>query len=313
MVGKRIFSKFPAIVLSGLMVCTVPIASAQDTVAEEDSVDILHEVEVQFQPISMDERINLGMDEFVRDQLITERVISDDSAVPEVPEVEKEEVVKALTSDTNVSESTSAAIEKARQAISDLDVREAARKEQEAKQVEAIRLQEQFAMTSGSTPNSSVNTGATIYNENAPDRVLPPVLGGQAEAKDNSSAGASSIPDRMKGSKAEEVVKNAMSKLGTPYVWGGTTPAGFDCSGFAQWSYAQASISIPRVTHQQVNAGKRVSLNDLQPGDLVFPADNSHVSIYIGNGNVVHSPQTGDVVKVTPLKYMAIATAVRII
>lgn len=101
--------------------------------------------------------------------------------------------------------------------------------------------------------------------------------------------------------KRESVVNEAKKYLGVPYVWGGTSPSGFDCSGLVQYVYKHAlGIDISRTTSTQVNAGIGVSASDLKPGDLVFP-HSGHVQMYIGNGKVIHAPQTGDVVKISNL------------
>jgi len=104
---------------------------------------------------------------------------------------------------------------------------------------------------------------------------------------------------------AAGVVQLAKSYLGTPYVWGGTTPKGFDCSGLLQYVWAKKGVKIPRVTYQQVKAGVQVPLNQLAPGDAVFFGDHNsphHVGMYIGHGQFLHSPHTGDVVKISNLK-----------
>ena len=107
-----------------------------------------------------------------------------------------------------------------------------------------------------------------------------------------------------------EVVTVALKYLGVRYVWGGSTPSGFDCSGLTQYSYAQAGLSIPRTSRSQYLAGTHIArdrLDLLAPGDLVFFGRNGdagrvhHVGIYVGDGNFVHAPQTGDVVKVSSL------------
>ena len=98
---------------------------------------------------------------------------------------------------------------------------------------------------------------------------------------------------------AQNLVNYAYRFQGVPYVWGGTSPSGFDCSGFTSYVYRNAAgINIGRSTYDQIKAGREVSRNELQPGDLVFPHDG-HVGIYIGNGQMIHAPQTGDVVKIS--------------
>ncbi|MGP1567861.1 MAG: C40 family peptidase [Peptoanaerobacter stomatis] len=99
--------------------------------------------------------------------------------------------------------------------------------------------------------------------------------------------------------KVAPVLKIAYNYLGVPYVWGGTTPRGFDCSGFVQYVYAQRGIYLPRTTYEQVNVGRRVSRSQLRPGDLChFPG---HVGIYIGDGMMIHAPKPGDVVSIASI------------
>jgi cell wall-associated NlpC family hydrolase len=97
------------------------------------------------------------------------------------------------------------------------------------------------------------------------------------------------------------VVGIAMRYLGTPYVWGGASPGGFDCSGLVMYAYAQMGISLPHYTGAQWNVGVPVSRSDLQPGDLVFFDGLGHVGIYIGGGQFIHAPHTGDVVKISSM------------
>jgi len=97
------------------------------------------------------------------------------------------------------------------------------------------------------------------------------------------------------------VVGIAMQFLGVPYVWGGSSPSGFDCSGFVMYVYAQMGVSLPHYTGAQWLAGVPVDQSDLQPGDLVFFDGLGHVGIYIGGGEFIHAPHTGDVVKIDSL------------
>jgi cell wall-associated NlpC family hydrolase len=97
------------------------------------------------------------------------------------------------------------------------------------------------------------------------------------------------------------VVGIAMRYLGVPYVWGGSSPAGFDCSGFVAYVYAQVGVSLPHYTGAQWNMGVPVDRADLQPGDLVFFDGLGHVGIYIGGNEFIHAPHTGDVVRISSL------------
>jgi cell wall-associated NlpC family hydrolase len=100
--------------------------------------------------------------------------------------------------------------------------------------------------------------------------------------------------------KGNEIVAEASKYLGVPYVWGGTTPNGFDCSGLVQYVCSSLGISVNRVAEDQFNNGTPVSKDELQPGDLIFFERNGyihHVGIYVGNNMMIHAPRTGDVVK----------------
>ncbi len=97
------------------------------------------------------------------------------------------------------------------------------------------------------------------------------------------------------------VVGIAMRYLGTPYVWGGASPSGFDCSGFVMYVYSQVGVSLPHSSYAQYGAGVPVSYDQLQAGDLVFFDGLGHEGIYVGGGMFIHSPHTGDVVKVSAM------------
>jgi peptidoglycan DL-endopeptidase CwlO len=97
------------------------------------------------------------------------------------------------------------------------------------------------------------------------------------------------------------VVGIAMRYLGVPYVWGGSTPRGFDCSGFVSYVFAQIGVSLPHSSYAMFGMGTPVSISELQPGDLVFFTGASHMGIYIGGGQFIHAPHTGDVVKISSL------------
>jgi cell wall-associated NlpC family hydrolase len=99
---------------------------------------------------------------------------------------------------------------------------------------------------------------------------------------------------------ARTAVAFALAQIGKPYVWGGTGPGGYDCSGLAQASWAAAGVSIPRTTYDQWASLPHVPSSDLQPGDLMFFDGEGHVSIYVGNGQMVDAPQQGENVEEIP-------------
>jgi hypothetical protein len=115
--------------------------------------------------------------------------------------------------------------------------------------------------------------------------------------------------------EAAHAVALCKEYLGTPYVWGGESTKGFDCSGLLQYVWAKQGVSIPRTTYQQWDTGTRVPQDKLQPGDAVFFRGSDarveggrtlpgHVGIYIGNGNIIQAPHTGATVEITPLNHM---------
>ncbi|MFD8806118.1 C40 family peptidase [Streptomyces sp. NPDC059597] len=125
-------------------------------------------------------------------------------------------------------------------------------------------------------------------------------LADQQARADRSSTERVELGGNAKGSGyAGAAFAAAQSQIGKPYVYGATGPSSFDCSGLTSWAYAQAGVTIPRTSEQQANIGTRItSVNDLQVGDLVFFFnDIHHVGLYAGNGQILHAPRTGTVVR----------------
>jgi len=109
-------------------------------------------------------------------------------------------------------------------------------------------------------------------------------------------------PPPPSSGRGTEVVAISMGYLGIPYKWGGASPStGFDCSGFTMYVFAQVGVSLPHYAAAQFGMGVAVSQDQLEPGDLVFFRGLGHMGMYIGGGNYIHSPQTGDVVKISSL------------
>lgn len=113
-------------------------------------------------------------------------------------------------------------------------------------------------------------------------------------------------------SAGEQIVEIARTKIGSPYVYGASGPDAFDCSGFTSWVYAQAGKSIPRTSQAQASAGTPVSLDQIQPGDIVaYYSGASHVGIYAGNGMIIDALNSGTPVGERPLDMMPIHSVVR--
>ena len=119
----------------------------------------------------------------------------------------------------------------------------------------------------------------------------------------------------VSSASGQAVLDYAYRFLGTPYVWGGTTPSGFDCSGFTQYVYRHFGVNLPRVSRAQGTYGTKVSYSNLQAGDLVFFGSGgiSHVGIYIGGGNMIHSPRPGKSVEISTMRYHNFITARRVL
>lgn len=103
------------------------------------------------------------------------------------------------------------------------------------------------------------------------------------------------------GGRAKAALDFALAQIGDPYVYGGTGPNSWDCSGLVMKSWAAAGVSIPRVVGPQMASGKSIPLSELQPGDIVAYGDMSHDGLYLGNGRVVHAPRPGKSVEITSM------------
>ncbi|GAA0408160.1 C40 family peptidase [Streptomyces luteireticuli] len=136
---------------------------------------------------------------------------------------------------------------------------------------------------------------------------------GNSKSGDDSSSPSTGKHVPASG-RAGAALNAAASKIGSPYVWGATGPSSFDCSGLTSWAYSQAGVTIDRTSEAQANDGQRIyDQSQLQPGDLVlFYGDLHHVGLYAGNGQVLHAPRTGTVVRYEAMSNMPFQFGVRI-
>jgi cell wall-associated NlpC family hydrolase len=137
---------------------------------------------------------------------------------------------------------------------------------------------------------------------------------GDRASRDESRADTGTPPavDVPASGGAAAAVAAARSKLGSSYVWAASGPSTFDCSGLTMYAWAQAGVSLPHSSSMQFSSGNKVSASSLQPGDLVFYGSPiHHVALYVGGGQVIHAPQTGDVVRYASVDMMPIVGAVR--
>lgn len=126
----------------------------------------------------------------------------------------------------------------------------------------------------------------------------------------NAPAPRSDLPPSSIGARVVEI---AMQYLGVPYVWAGESPSGFDCSGLVTYVFRQVGINLPHYAAWQFQYGQPVARDALQPGDLVFFGSNiHHVGIYVGDGNMIHAPYTGAVVRINSIDRSDYAGARRI-
>lgn len=175
--------------------------------------------------------------------------------------------------------------------------REAARRE-----IANRRAQAMMRARAASRDQANATRSGSGSSQNDPRSAAPSTSSPEPSTPAPSSSGGSS-----RNARAAQV---AMQYLGVPYRWGGSSPSGFDCSGLAMYAYGQVGVSMAHYTGAIWSAFPRVQ-GDLQPGDLVFFSGLGHMGIYIGGGQMVHAPHTGDVVRVASINRSGYVGAVR--
>ena len=164
---------------------------------------------------------------------------------------------------------------------------------EEIAQLEAAEVRRQERLQAQARARLAARSLEPERPEVSPETIVPasePELAAPAEL-------SAPAPDARYGG----VVGIAMQYLGVQYRWGGADPSGFDCSGFLMYVYAQVGVSLPHNAAMQYGLGTAVSKEQLQPGDLVFFDGLGHNGMYIGGGQFIHSPHSGDVVKISSL------------
>lgn len=170
---------------------------------------------------------------------------------------------------------------------------------------QAVRKEMKWAGSSAEVNHVVINTAAsetvaTLSKAVAVAAADPKV---QPAISERQIIQVAEVQQQVSRSQSTTLVDNAMSLVGVPYVFGGTSRKGFDCSGYTQYVFKGSGISLPRTSWSQFNAGSKITKDELQTGDLVFfstyAKGPSHVGIYIGGGNFIHASNSG--VRITSL------------
>lgn len=148
------------------------------------------------------------------------------------------------------------------------------------------------------------NNDDTSANASAPQQERPPTAppvnaANRSQARESFNDAEEYLPPAINAA-GSDIVSIAAQLTGIPYVYGGSTPAGFDCSGFTQYVYAQVGIHIPRTSYEQGAEGTPVPASEARPGDIVW--EPGHVAIYAGDGMVIEATVPGDVTKINPIR-----------
>jgi cell wall-associated NlpC family hydrolase len=193
----------------------------------------------------------------------------------------------------------------------------------EVAQAAVVEAQQQAAAAAAASSAAQAQKAAAASQASA---TVAGLVGGSASGAAATAAANQALPypsgpvggSGAATSQGQTAVNEAVSQLGVPYAWGGETPGqGFDCSGLMQWAWAQAGVSIPRTTETEWASLPHVSLDALEPGDLLlyFNLDGDdevdHVVMYVGNNTVIQAPSTGSYVSYSPIWYAGLIGAAR--
>ncbi|WP_100500420.1 C40 family peptidase [Geodermatophilus chilensis] len=164
-------------------------------------------------------------------------------------------------------------------------------------QAQITAYQADYARLSADERRAALEAAATAHGAGEEGRAS------RTERKE--PVAVSSAPVAVSGGSLQAVVDRALAQRGKPYVWAGSGPGSFDCSGLVQYAFHAAGISLPHSSRMQSSMGTPVSRAEARAGDLVaFYSPVSHIGIYLGNGQMVHAPTSGDVVKIASVDTM---------
>ncbi|HET7172071.1 MAG TPA: NlpC/P60 family protein [Gaiellales bacterium] len=173
-----------------------------------------------------------------------------------------------------------------------------------AKQLTTVKAQQRASAAARASAQAAVNRQKSYID--GLKASIQKILDEQAAARQRAAEAAAAqgvattttnLPAPPSSTLGGQAVAIAEQYLGVPYVYGGASPSGFDCSGLVMYVYAQLGVSLPHNAAAQASVLPSVPLSDLQPGDLVFFNGFEHVGIYVGNGTMIHAPHTGTVVQ----------------
>ncbi|HWB21705.1 MAG TPA: NlpC/P60 family protein [Gaiellaceae bacterium] len=180
-------------------------------------------------------------------------------------------------------------------------LRRAAEQEAKARRAQAEKKQEEIAAQRAAAATTTTTTVATTTTSSAQTTTTPVTsVAGTTTDPANTTTPTTPTPEVLPGGHPEAATIG-LQYIGVPYLWGGSTPSGFDCSGLVSYVFAQLGIQLPHSAADQYGYGVDVPRADLQPGDLVFFDDLNHVGIYIGNNEIVNAPDTGSFVRIDSL------------